>query len=129
MHRHMMKSKLHRAKITEACLEYEGSLTIDQDLLEAADMISHEMVQVYNINNGERFETYVIPGRRGGRDFCLNGAAARKGQAGDRIIIVTSCWLEHEEALKHEPTVVLLDGDNNIKKITHSEDHPLCVAN
>ena len=89
MNRIMFKSKLHRARITQADLYYEGSLTIDEDLRDAADLRAYEKVSVVNINNGERFETYVIPGTRGNREICLNGAAARKGQIGDDVIIIS----------------------------------------
>ena len=128
MQRHMFKSKLHRATVTEAELHYEGSLSVDQDLMEAAEMIPHEMIAVYNINNGERFETYIIPGPRGSGVFCLNGAAARKGEVGDKIIIVTSCWLDESELAAHQPLSILLDDHNRIAKITREEKHGLRVA-
>jgi len=116
----MFKSKLHRARITEADLYYEGSLTIDEDLMEAADLIAYEKVSVVNVNNGERFETYVIPGIRGRKEICLNGAAARKGQVGDEVIIISYTTLPDEEARTFEPTVVLLGKDNEIVSRTHS---------
>ncbi len=128
MQRHMFKSKLHRATVTQAELHYEGSLSVDQDLMEAAEMIPNEMIQVYNINNGERFETYIIPGPRGSGVFCLNGAAARKGEVGDKIIIVTTCWLDEAELAQHQPLAVLLGEDNKIVKITREEKHGLRVA-
>lgn len=122
MHRHMMKSKIHRAKVTEACLDYEGSLTVDSNLLEASAMVPYEMVKVYNVNNGERFETYVIPGEPGSGVLCLNGAAARKGQKGDLLIIVTSAWLAEDEVAKHKPVVVLVDENNRVKsKLTEAQ--------
>lgn len=122
MHRHMMKSKIHRATVTEACLDYEGSLTVDQDLLNASAMVPYEMVKVYNVNNGERFETYVIPGEPGSGVLCLNGAAARKGQKGDLLIIVTSAWLGEDEVAEHKPVVVLVDENNKVKsKLTESQ--------
>ncbi len=121
MNRIFLKSKIHRAKITQAELHYEGSLTIDTDLMEAADILSYEKVSVVNINNGERFETYVIPGKAGSGIFCLNGAAARKGQVGDKIIIISYCHLTPEEIKTHKPTVVLLDDDNKIKSLTTPE--------
>lgn len=117
MMRHMMKSKIHRAAVTQADLEYEGSLTVDQELLDAAQIASHEMVKVYNCNNGERFETYVIPGERHSGVICLNGAAARRGHKGDLIIIVTTAWLDEAEAAEHKPVVVLMDEKNRIKSI------------
>lgn len=114
MQRYMLKSKIHRAKITQANLAYEGSFTIDLDILEAADIMPYEKVSVVNINNGERFETYTIPGERGKKEFCLNGAAARKGQIGDLVIIITYTCLSDEEIKHYAPKVVLLDKDNNI---------------
>lgn len=122
MHRHMMKSKIHRAMVTEACLDYEGSLTVDSTLLEAAAMIPYEMVKVYNVNNGERFETYVIPGEPDSGVLCLNGAAARKGQKGDLLIIVTSAWLSDAEVAQHRPVAVLVDEKNRVKtKLTETQ--------
>ncbi len=115
MQRHMMKSKIHRAKVTEADLEYEGSLTVDQELLDAAQMLPYEMVKVFNCNSGDRFETYVIPGPAGSGVICLNGAAARKGQKGDLLIIVTSTWLDQAELAEYRPVVVLVDQNNRIK--------------
>ena len=120
MNRVMFKSKLHRARITQADLYYEGSLTIDPDLMEAADLIAYEKVAVVNINNGERFETYVIPGNRGNREICLNGAAARKGQVGDEVIIISYTTVSDEEARTWEPTVVLVDKHNNIASTSRS---------
>lgn len=120
MNRVMFKSKIHRARITQADLYYEGSLTIDRDLMEAADLIAYEKVAVVNINNGERFETYVIPGDRGKREICLNGAAARKGQIGDEVIIISYTTLPDEEAKVWEPTVVLVDKNNDVVSLTNS---------
>ncbi len=128
MQRFMMKSKIHRATITQADLHYEGSLTVDQELLDAAQMIPYEMVKVYNVDNGERFETYVIPGPRHSGVICLNGAAARKGMVGDLLIIVTQCVLDQAEAAKHEPVVVLVDKQNRIKKESNGETAFLKVA-
>lgn len=119
MDRIMFKSKLHRARITQADLYYEGSLTIDQDLMEAADIVSFEKVSVVNVNNGERFETYVIPGERGSSDICVNGAAARKAQVGDEIIIITYTTVPDSKARTWEPTVVLLDKTNTIVSVSH----------
>jgi aspartate 1-decarboxylase len=128
MHRHMMKSKIHRATVTQADLDYEGSLTVDRQLLDAARMVPYEMVKVFNVNNGERFETYVIPGEPGSGVLCLNGAAARKGHRGDLLIIVTTAWLEEAEAVEHHPTVVLVDGANRIKQVVDEESAGLRVA-
>ncbi len=119
MQRTMFKSKLHRARITQADLYYEGSLTIDQNLMEAADFMPFEKVSVVNINNGERFETYVIPGKRGSRDICLNGAAARKGQVGDEVIIISYTTVPDAVARDWEPTVVLVDKHNQVVSISH----------
>lgn len=116
----MFKSKIHRATITEAELHYEGSLTIDEELMESADLLEYEKVAVVNINNGERFETYVIKGERGSKVICLNGAAARKGQVGDRIIIISYTTLSDEESKVHEPTIVLVDENNSIIDKSHS---------
>ena len=115
MQRIMLKSKIHRAKVTESSLFYEGSLAIDEDLMEAADILPYEKISVFNINNGERFETYAIPGKRGSGEFCLNGAAARKGAIADELIIVTFSIVNEEEINKYEPTIILLEGKNNIK--------------
>lgn len=128
MQRFMMKSKIHRATITQADLHYEGSLTVDQELLDAAQMIPYEMVKVYNVDNGERFETYVIPGPRHSGVICLNGAAARKGMVGDLLIIVTQCVLEEAEVAAHKPVVVLVDAKNRIKKESDGETAFLKVA-
>jgi len=119
MQRTLLKSKIHRATITEANLYYEGSLTIDQEIMEAADLIPYEKVSVLNVNNGERFETYVIPGEAGTKIFCLNGAAARKGTVGDEVIIISYVNLDANELENHQPTIILLDKDNNIVEKTH----------
>ena len=128
MQRHMMKSKIHRATVTEADLEYEGSLTVDQELLDAAQMLPYEMVKVFNCNSGDRFETYVIPGPAGSGVICLNGAAARKGQKGDLLIIVTTAWLDEAELEDYQPVVVLVDEDNRIKARL-PQSAPLQAAN
>jgi aspartate 1-decarboxylase len=117
MRRIMCKSKIHRARITEANLYYEGSLTVDSDLLDAADVLPYERVQVVNVNNGERFETYAIPGKRRSGIICLNGAAARLGQVGDEIIIISYGTYNEEELRNYKPAVVLLDKDNRIVDI------------
>ena len=119
MERIFLKSKIHRAKITQAELYYEGSLTIDVELMKEADIMTFEKVAVVNINNGERFETYVIPGEAGSKVICLNGAAARKGAIGDRVIIISYCNLKDEEIAHHKPTIILVDDDNNIKSKTN----------
>lgn len=119
MQRTFLKSKIHRAAVTQAELNYEGSLTIDVNLIEAAEMNELELVSVVNINNGERFETYIIPGERGSGVICLNGAAARKAVVGDRIIIMTYCQLQNDEIANHKPCIVIVDENNKIKSITN----------
>lgn len=110
----MMKGKIHRATVTQADLHYEGSISIDEDLLERADILPNEQVDILNINNGERFTTYAIKAPRGSKTFGLNGAAARRVQLGDRIIIITYCQMEAKKAKKYEPKVVMLDAENNL---------------
>ncbi len=117
MERQMLRAKLHRATITEADLDYEGSLTIDKDLLEAVGIIPFERVKVYNINNGERFDTYAIAGERGSGVIGLNGAAARKGMVGDLIIIVTFGLYSPEDLESYHPNIALLDSSNSIKEM------------
>jgi aspartate 1-decarboxylase len=117
MRRIMCKSKIHRARVTQAELYYEGSLTVDSDLLDAADILPYERVQVCNVNNGERFETYIIPGKRLSRTVCLNGAAARLGSVGDEIIIISYATYNEEELKNFRPNVLLLDKDNKIVDI------------
>ncbi len=119
MQRILFKSKIHRATVTEANLYYEGSITIDKELMEAAKLIENEQVSVVNINNGERFETYVIEGEAGKRDICLNGAAARKVAVGDEIIIISYALFDDNELDPFQPTIVLVNKDNNIKSISH----------
>jgi aspartate 1-decarboxylase len=114
MKRILCKSKIHRATITGADLNYEGSLSIDEDLLEAADIIPYEMVSVANVANGERFETYAIKGKRGSGEICLNGAAARLGMTGDEIIIMTYANFDENELKGFQPKIVLVDKDNKI---------------
>jgi aspartate 1-decarboxylase len=119
--RHYCKSKIHHARVTQADLHYEGSLTVDEELLEAAEIAPYEKVHVVNINNGERFETYTIVGKRGSRIVCLNGAAARLGQVGDQIIIITYAMLDEKEAQGHKPRVVILDEKNDIKDVVFGQ--------
>jgi len=110
----VLKSKIHRVKITQAELHYVGSITIDEDLMDAANLIDGEKVQIVNINNGERLETYVITGERGSGNICLNGPAARKAQVGDIIIIISYASMEFEEAKKFKPTVIFPGNDNKL---------------
>lgn len=109
----VLKSKIHRVRVTQAELDYVGSITIDEDLMDAANMIEFEKVQILDVNNGERFETYIIKGERGSGVICLNGPAARKVQVNDIIIIITYCTLPFEEAKKHKP-VTIFPVDNRI---------------
>ena len=117
MERQMLRAKLHRATITEADLDYEGSLTIDRDLLDAVGIIPFERVKVYNINNGERFDTYAIEGEPGSGVIGLNGAAARKGMVGDLIIIVTFGFYSPEDLKTYHPNIALLNDKNQIKEM------------
>ena len=116
MQRILLKSKIHRATITEADLNYEGSLTIDKNLMEAAGIVPFEQVKVYNIYNGERFDTYAIEGERGSGVIGLNGAAARKGHVNDLIIIACYCMMEDSELTGYHPEILLLDEYNAVKK-------------
>ncbi|MDO6439824.1 aspartate 1-decarboxylase [Cyclobacterium sp. 1_MG-2023] len=110
----LLKSKIHRVKITQAELHYVGSITIDEALMEAANIIENEKVQIVNINNGERLETYVIKGERDSGQICLNGPAARKAQVGDVIIIISYATMDFEEAKKYKPTIVFPDDQNKL---------------
>lgn len=112
----LLKSKIHRVKVSQTELHYVGSITIDEDLMDAANMIENEKVQVVNINNGERLETYVIKGERGSGMICLNGPAARKAAAGDHVIIISYCIMEFEEAKKYQPIAIYPD---HLNKLTH----------
>jgi aspartate 1-decarboxylase len=114
----MLKSKIHRATVTDANLNYVGSITIDEDLMDAADLLENEKVHVVNINNGERFETYVIKGPRGNGDICLNGAAARLVHKGDQVIIMAYCMIAEESAKSMAPSVVHVDEKNKIVVLT-----------
>lgn len=115
----MFKGKVHRATVTEANLNYKGSLTLDPLLREAAGFLVHEKVQVVNINTGDRFETYVIEGERGSGVVCLNGAAARLGQPGDKVIVIAYALMEAKEAEEWRPVVVHVDERNRITEVTH----------
>jgi aspartate 1-decarboxylase len=126
MLRVMMKSKIHRATITQADMHYEGSLTISAELMRAADILPYEMVHVYNISNGERFETYAIEGEENSGVICLNGAAARKGAPGDLIITTTYATYDAKELERHQPKVILVDSRNRLKN-TASAEKPLAI--
>ena len=112
----IFKSKIHRVKVTGAELNYIGSITIDADLVEAAGMIEGEKVQIVNVNNGERIETYIIKGKRGSGEITLNGPAARRVQKGDIVIIISYTWMEMEEAKKYKPTIIFPDPETNSLK-------------
>lgn len=119
----MFKSKIHRATVTEANLNYVGSITIDEDLLDAAGILPGEKVQIVNNNNGERLETYTISGERGSGVICLNGAAARRVQPGDTVIIIAYCMIDALEAKSFKPNVVILDANNAIVDADYIEKH------
>ncbi|MFL0197447.1 aspartate 1-decarboxylase [Clostridium sp. WILCCON 0269] len=123
MQLNMLKSKIHRATVTEANLNYVGSITIDVELMENAHIIEYEKIQVVDINNGSRLETYVIAGERGSKVVCLNGAAARYVQPGDKVILMTYCNIDREEAKNHKPVVVFVNDDNSIFEVTDYEKH------
>lgn len=118
----MCKSKLHRATVTQAELFYEGSVTIDADLLDAADIMPYERIQVVNINNGSRFESYAIEGRRRSGTICINGAAARMAAVGDEIIIISYANYTEEELKSFKPTLILMDKNNRIKDVKHTNE-------
>ena len=121
MLRMMLNSKIHRATVTEADLNYVGSITIDLDLLDAVGMLPNEKVHIVNNNNGARFETYIIAGERGSGVICVNGAAARLVQRGDIVIILSYSYIMDKDARSHKPTVAIMDADNSIKEIIHYE--------
>ncbi|MZQ84441.1 aspartate 1-decarboxylase [Paenibacillus sp. 5J-6] len=123
MFRTMMKAKIHRATVTEANLNYIGSITIDEDLLDLVDMLPNEKVQIVNNNNGARLETYIIAGPRGTGVVCLNGAAARLVQEGDTVIIMTYATMTDEEARKHQPTVAIMGENNKVAQLLKAEEH------
>ena len=118
MFRYMLKSKIHRAVVTDADLNYVGSITLDEELMEAAHIIENEKVTIVNNNNGERFETYVITGERGSKTVCLNGAAARKVQRGDVVIILTYTIMDDKECKDYKPALVYVNEKNEIQKIS-----------
>lgn len=119
----MLKGKIHRATVTQAELDYVGSITIDSALMKAAGILEYEKVQIVDVNNGERFETYTIAGEENSGVVCLNGAAARCVHKGDKIIIMAYCSLAESEAEKHKPNVVFVNGDNKIEQTAHYEKH------
>lgn len=121
----MLKGKIHRVKVKQAALDYVGSITIDEDLMDAAGILEYEKVQIVDIDNGNRFETYTIAGERGSGMICLNGAAARCVSVDDLIIIMAYVNMTPEEAKEHQPKVVLVDKENKITKVTSYEKHGL----
>lgn len=121
MLRTLLNGKIHRATVTEADLNYVGSVTIDQDILDAANIAVHEKVQIVNNHNGARFETYTIAGQRGSGVICLNGAAARMVQTGDVVIIMSYVQISNDELAQHRPNVLIMDERNRIKEIIHYE--------
>jgi aspartate 1-decarboxylase len=112
----LLKSKIHGATITDVNLKYEGSITVDEELMEKAKLNPYEKVHVLNLNNGTRIETYIIPGQRNSGKICLNGAAARSGCVGDKVIILSFCLIEEEKVYEFKPTIILVDEGNKIIK-------------
>lgn len=121
----MLKGKIHRAVVKQAVLDYVGSITVDEDLTDAAGIIEYEKVQIVDVNNGNRFETYVISGERGSGMICLNGAAARCVSVGDKVIIMAYAQMTPEEAKSHRPAVVFVDENNKPMRVTSYEKHGL----
>ena len=121
----MLKGKIHRVRVKQAALDYVGSITIDEDLMDAAGILEYEKVQIVDIDNGNRFETYTIAGERGSGMICLNGAAARCVSTGDKIIIMAYAGYDPEEARTHKPAVVFVDEENKISRVTNYEKHGL----
>ena len=119
----MLKAKIHRATVTQAELDYVGSITVDMDLLEQAGILEYEKVQIVDVNNGSRFETYTIAGERGSGVMCLNGAAARMVQTGDKIILMAYAQVTPEQASELRPTVLFVDEKNKVTKVTNYEKH------
>ena len=121
----MLKAKIHRATVKQAELNYVGCITVDEDLLDASGILEYEKVQIVDFNNGSRFETYTIAGERGSGMICLNGAAARCVSTGDKIIIMSYASMTPEEVKNHRPTVIFVDDDNQISRVTNYEKHGL----
>ena len=119
----MLKGKIHRVRVTEACLNYVGSITIDKELMQAAGILEYEQVQVVDINNGNRLVTYTIAGESGSGEVCLNGAAARLVNPGDLVIIMAYCVMDHKEAVNHRPKVVFVDENNVVSDVVSYEKH------
>lgn len=121
----MLKAKIHRATVVEAQLHYVGSITVDEDLLEASGIFEYEKVQIVDVDNGNRFETYTIAGERGSGMICLNGAAARQVSVGDKVIIMAYAQMKPEEVKENPPKVIFVDEENRISRVTHYEKHGL----
>lgn len=119
----MLKSKIHRAVVTEANINYVGSITIDKDIMDAVGLNEYELVHVADIDNGNRLETYIIAGERGKGDICLNGAAARLVNVKDKVIIMAYCQMDEKEIMKHKPKIVFVDNENKITEIKSFEKH------
>lgn len=119
----MLKGKIHRAIVQQAELNYVGSITVDPELMEQAGILEYELVQIVDVENGNRFETYTIAGESGSGMICLNGAAARQAQVGDHVIIMCYCQMTPEEAKDHKPKVVFVDEQNHISRVTSYEKH------
>jgi aspartate 1-decarboxylase len=128
MQRTLLKSKIHRATITEANLDYQGSVTIDPLLMEAADLLAFERVEIYNVTNGERLATYAIPGRRGAGEICLNGAAAHRARPGDVVILASYATYDEEAARRHRPALVFVDAANRIAGEAATAQTPAVTA-
>ncbi len=128
MKRDMLRAKVHRITVTERDVQYEGSLTLDKALMEAADMLPYERIEVYDIDNGSRFSTYLIEGERGSGACCVNGAAARLVEKGDKLIIAAYASMDEAAAREHRPKVVLIDSHNRIKTLKRNESAGMRVA-
>jgi aspartate 1-decarboxylase len=126
MRRTMFASKIHRATVTDANVDYEGSITLDRDLMDAANMLPYEQVHVWDVNNGSRLTTYILPGTRGSGTVCINGAAARLVEPGHRVILSTFIQLEEKDARKHQPRIILVNEKNRVVETEHREE-PLQV--
>jgi aspartate 1-decarboxylase len=128
MLRHFLLGKIHRATVTRADLDYVGSITIDRDLMEAAGFLENEKIDIYDVTNGSRLSTYVIPGERGGGEIGINGAAAHLVRPGDLVILASYGWMSEEEAAARKPSVVFVDAKNRITRTTHEEKNPPIAA-
>lgn len=128
MMRKMLRAKIHRVRVTQADVDYEGSITVDRDLMRAADLLPHEAVAVWNVTNGERFETYAVEGPAGSGTVCVNGAAAHRARPGDLLIIAAFAWMDEARARAHRPRLVFVDEHNRIRERTGEVPGPRRVA-